>query len=125
MLTSLKQKLVELELYLLKSDVRSSPAELDLLIHNDFHEFGASGASFGKREVLECLPKEKCPEFCATSFELRMLSKDLAQLLYRATMKKQDEFNTRYSLRSSLWKHNEELGEWQMIFHQGTTCERF
>lgn len=72
MLTRLKQKLVELELYLLKSDVRSSPTELDLLIHDDFHEFGASGSSFGKREVLECLPKEKCPHFCATSFELIM-----------------------------------------------------
>lgn len=125
MLTSLKQKLVELELYLLKSDVRASPEELNLLIHDDFQEFGASGISFGKREVLERLPKEKCPQFCATSFELRMLSKDLAQLLYRATIKKQDEFNTRYSLRSSLWKLNEELGEWQMIFHQGTSCERF
>lgn len=125
MLTNLKQKLVELELYLLKSDVRSSSEELDLLIHEDFHEFGASGASFGKREVLERLPKEKCPNFCATSFELRLISKDLAQLLYRATMKKHDEFNTRYSLRSSLWKYNEELDEWQMIFHQGTPCEPF
>lgn len=125
MLTSLKQKLVELELYLLKSDVRASPEELNILIHDDFHEFGAFGASFGKKEVLERLPKEKCPNFCATSFELRMLSKDLSQLLYRATMKKQDEFNTRYSLRSSLWKFNEDLGEWQMIFHQGTPCEPF
>ncbi|MCL1063035.1 nuclear transport factor 2 family protein [Shewanella benthica] len=125
MLTSLKQKLVELELYLLKSDVRSSSAELELLIHDDFHEFGASGTSFGKQEVLEYLPKEKCPNFCATSFELRMLSEDLAQLRYRATMKKQDEFTVRYSLRSSLWKLNEDIGEWQMIFHQGTYCERF
>ncbi|WP_295028238.1 hypothetical protein [Shewanella sp.] len=40
-------------------------------------------------------------------------------------MKQQDEYAVRYSLRSSLWKLNEDVGEWQMIFHQGTYCERF
>jgi hypothetical protein len=54
---------------------------------------------------------------------LRMLAPDLAQLLYRATILKPNEFITRYSLRSSLWK--EEDGRWQLIFHQGTPCEAF
>ncbi|WP_394147976.1 DUF4440 domain-containing protein [Shewanella atlantica] len=121
--TSLKKKLVELELYLLKADVRVSVQELDQLIHDDFIEFGSSGASFGKREVLKHLPREKCPEFSATSFELRQLSCDVAQLLYRATMKKPGEFITRYSLRSSIWRKTQ--GRWQMIFHQGTPCEPF
>jgi len=121
--TSLKKKLVELELYLLKADVRVSVQDLDQLIHDDFLEFGGSGISFGKKEVLQQLPREKCPEFSATAFELRHLSCDVAQLVYKATMKKPGEFITRYSLRSSLWRKSQ--GRWQMIFHQGTPCEPF
>ncbi len=121
--TSLKKELVELELYLLKSDVRVSVQELDQLIHDDFLEFGGSGISFGKKEVLRQLPQEKCPEFSATAFELRLLSSDVAQLVYKASMKKPSEFITRYSLRSSLWKQSQ--GRWQLIFHQGTPCEPF
>ncbi|MFT5234999.1 MAG: hypothetical protein ACI90A_000361 [Shewanella sp.] len=123
MLTGLKQQLIELELYLLKSEVRTSAKELTALIHDDFLEFGGSGIRFGKEEVLIRLPQVKCPEFSATNFELRMLAPDLAQLLYRATILKPNEFITRYSLRSSLWK--EEDGRWQLIFHQGTPCEAF
>jgi hypothetical protein len=123
MLTGLKQQLIELELYLLKSEVRTSAKELSALIHDDFLEFGGSGIRFGKEEVLIRLPQVKCPEFSATNFELRMLAPDLAQLLYRATILKPNEFITRYSLRSSLWK--EEDGRWQLIFHQGTPCEAF
>ncbi len=123
MLTGLKQQLIELELYLLKSEVRTSAKELSALIHDDFLEFGGSGIRFGKEEVLIRLPQVKCPEFSATDFELRMLAPDLAQLLYRATILKPSEFITRYSLRSSLWK--EEDGRWQLIFHQGTPCEAF
>jgi hypothetical protein len=123
MLTGLKQQLIELELYLLKSEVRTSAKELSALIHDDFLEFGGSGIRFGKEEVLIRLPQVKCPEFNATDFELRMLAPDLAQLLYRATILKPNEFITRYSLRSSLWK--EEDGRWQLIFHQGTPCEAF
>ena len=123
MLTGLKQQLIELELYLLKSEVRTSAKELSALIHDDFLEFGGSGGRFGKEEVLIRLPQVKCPEFNATDFELRMLAPDLAQLLYRATILKPNEFITRYSLRSSLWK--EEDGRWQLIFHQGTPSEAF
>ncbi|MEC4725872.1 nuclear transport factor 2 family protein [Shewanella sp. D64] len=123
MLTGLKQQLIELELYLLKSEVRTSAKELASLIHDDFLEFGGSGTRFGKQEILSQLPLVRSPEYCATDFELRMLAPDLAQLLYRATMIKPNEFITRYSLRSSLWK--EEEGRWQLIFHQGTSCEAF
>ncbi len=121
--TSLKKKLVELELYLLKADVRVSVQDLNQLIHDDFLEFGGSGISFGKKEVLKQLPRKKSPEFSATAFELRHLSCDVAQLVYRATMKKPGEFITRYSLRSSLWRKSQ--GRWQIIFHQGTPCEPF
>ncbi|NRD72148.1 DUF4440 domain-containing protein [Shewanella sp. VB17] len=118
MLTGLKQQLIELELYLLKSEVRSSVSDLTSLIHDDFLEFAGSGARFGKQEVLDKLPLEACPKFYASDFELRILAPDLAQLIYRASMQKPDECKIRYSLRSSLWKEQE--GHWQMIFHQGT-----
>ncbi|QLE87472.1 MULTISPECIES: DUF4440 domain-containing protein [Shewanella] len=119
----LKRQLIELELYLLKAEVRASVAELGQLIHDEFIEFGASGQRFGKQVVLSRLPQESCPKFHTSDFEVRMLAEGVAQLLYRAKMHKPNEFAPRYSLRSSIWKLN--AGQWQMAFHQGTVCEAF
>ena len=93
----LKQRIVELELYLLKAEVRASVSELSQLIHDEFIEIGASGQRFGKQVVLSRLPQESCPQFHASDFELRMLAEGVAQLLYRAKMQKSGEFMIRYS----------------------------
>jgi len=54
---------------------------------------------------------------------LGLLFESGVQLVYRATMKKTTDDGIRYSLRSSIWKLNNEV--WQMEFHQGTPCESF
>jgi len=121
--SKLIEKIIKFELELLKPEVRSSLAALDRLIADDFLEFGASGLSFGKEEVMARLPGEVPPEFTASDFKLRELSSNVVQLVYRATMKKITDDGIRYSLRSSIWKLNNEV--WQMEFHQGTPCESF
>ena len=85
---------------------------------NGFEEIAASGVRFGKAHVLQRLPEEQAPWVEAFDFEVRLLSKDLAQVLYKAKLRKAGEMQTKLSLRSSLWQLNS-LG-WQMVFHQGT-----
>jgi hypothetical protein len=121
---NLKSILIELEESLFRADVRSSSSELDQLISDDFIEIGASGLRFGKANVLERLPTEVAPEITARDYELRMLGLDCAQLLYKAEVFKIEQLSPVYSHRCSIWRRSAS-GQWQMIYHQGTTCAPF
>lgn len=120
----LKQILIGLEELLFQPDVRSSSSELAQLISDDFIEIGGSGLRFGKANVLERLLTEIAPEITVTDYELRMFSQDCAQLLYKAKMSKIDHPSPFYSHRCSIWRRSAS-GQWQMIYHQGTTCAPF
>jgi hypothetical protein len=114
----LTKQLIALELQLQQPETRGNKARLNLLLANGFEEIAASGVRFGKAHVLQRLPEEQAPWVEAFDFEVRLLSKDLAQVLYKAKLRKAGEMQTKLSLRSSLWQLNS-LG-WQMVFHQGT-----
>ncbi|WP_127023470.1 nuclear transport factor 2 family protein [Rheinheimera mangrovi] len=114
----LTKQLIALELQLQQPETRRNKARLNLLLANGFEEIAASGVRFGKAHVLQRLPEEQAPWVEAFDFEVRLLSKDVAQVLYKAKLRKAGEMQTKLSLRSSLWQLNS-LG-WQMVFHQGT-----
>jgi hypothetical protein len=42
------QTAIDLELRLLKYEIRAEPGEVDRLLHPDFSEFGASGRRWGE-----------------------------------------------------------------------------
>lgn len=115
---ALTEQLIALELKLQQSETRRSKALLNLLLANGFEEIASSGVRFDKAQVLQRLPDEQAPTVEAFDFEVRLLSKDLAQVLYKAKLRKAGEMQTKLSMRSSLWQLNS-LG-WQMVFHQGT-----
>ncbi|MCG8455421.1 MAG: nuclear transport factor 2 family protein [Holophagales bacterium] len=116
----LAAQLFALERRLFEPDVRASRRELDRLIADDFLEFAATGASFGKSEALSRLPQEDPPQIEAWGFELRRLTADVAQVVYRARLERPGDVQPRFSRRSSLWRRRGD--EWQMVFHQGTPC---
>nr|WP_269822783.1 DUF4440 domain-containing protein [Rheinheimera faecalis] len=107
-----------MELQLQQPETRRNKALLNQLLSNGFEEIAGSGVRFDKAHVLQRLPEEQAPWVEAFDFEVRLLSKDLAQVLYKAKLRKAGEMQTKLSLRSSLWQLNS-LG-WQMVFHQGT-----
>ena len=115
---ALTEQLIALELQLQQSETRRSKALLNLLLANGFEEIASSGVRFDKAQVLQRLPDEQAPTVEAFDFEVRLLSSDLAQVLYKAKLRKAGEMQTKLSMRSSLWQLNS-LG-WQMVFHQGT-----
>ncbi len=120
---NLTEKIIALELELLKPEIRASKEALSLLIADDFIEFGASGIRYDKKHALHRLPAEEPVEFKASDFELRELSQHLMQLLYKAKIYRESEGVVLYSRRSSIWKST--AGQWQILFHQGTSCESF
>lgn len=119
----LENLLVELELHLQKPEVRSSYAELDRLISDDFIEFAATGCSFGKGEVLARLPDERSPTIETSQFAVREIANGVCQVTYRAKLKKADDNVTSFSMRSSIWRQYQDI--WQIVFHQGTQCKPF
>jgi hypothetical protein len=53
-------------------------------------------------------------QFTVTDFNIKLLASDVLLATYR-TYRQSD---SKFSLRSSIWKFNED--KWQMKFHQGT-----
>ncbi|GLP96488.1 DUF4440 domain-containing protein [Paraferrimonas sedimenticola] len=120
---ALKQSLIELELHLLKPEVRADAMALDKYLADDFFEFGSSGVAFGKTEVMQRLPSETSPRVDTHGFRVRKLGEGLAQIIYRASLQRANEAHINYSLRSSIWRKNGK--QWQIVFHQGTPTKAF
>lgn len=106
------QTIYKLELSLLESGIRHSPAQLEKLIADEFTEFGSSGRVYSKPDLLKSLPSEESREFIVTDFEIRELSQHVILAMYKTIEE------GAVSLRSSIWKQYND--EWKMIFHQGT-----
>lgn len=107
---------LEGERALLTAQVRASIAALDALLADDFFEIAASGASYGKDEVLARLPHESGTRFETDGMAERRLGEGVALVTYRAVVERDGV--RRPSLRSSLWQRD--AAGWRMLFHQGT-----
>ncbi|MFI7742972.1 RNase H family protein [Kocuria rhizosphaericola] len=107
-----------LEQDLLRPEVRADPSRLGQLLHEAFTEVGASGSWWSREDVLDRLPRE--PGLGTADvhvLEAVELGSAAVHLVYRLTA------GDRTSLRSSLWVREDsrnELGPWQLRFHQGT-----
>lgn len=80
-------------------------------------EIGASGAAFGKSNVVTRLPDKWGVVFEVETMRVHRVSEDIVRLVY-AAMRVTDG-DTRRSLRSSWWRRETD-GRWRMVFHQGT-----
>ena len=114
---ALQTHLEALERALLDPAVRADRARLDGLIAEDFLEIGASGAVFGKDDVLARLPGESGVAYEALPMRVQRISADVARVLY--TVRRDADGDVRGSLRSSWWRLDAD-GCWRMVFHQGT-----
>jgi len=120
----LLQHLSDLELTIQRPDVRRDQAQLDKLLHDEFLEFGRSGTSYDKADILEQLPAEAAPDaMWSQDFEVAELADGVALITYRSASIDENGDLFRHSLRSSLWLRTEH--GWQIRFHQGTATEPF
>jgi hypothetical protein len=122
--TDLLVHLRALEVELHQPAARSSPTRLAELIHDDFLEFGRSGAAYDKPEILRLLlSATQHAEVFSDNFAVRRLSTDVALLTYRAAHVQADGTLDRFTLRASIWQRVD--GGWQISFHQGTATAAF
>ena len=111
-----------LEVELHQPAARSDAGRLDALLHPDFLEFGRSGRSYTKADILDhLLAAPTHATVVSNNFALRQLGPDVALLTYRAAHRGADGVLERHTLRSSIWQRGS--AGWQMSFHQGTPSE--
>ncbi len=102
--------LIDLENSLLDTGVRKS-GQINELLADDYMEFGSSGATYTKQQVLAALKNEPPRDFRASEFKAREFIPGNVLVSYRAA---HDNIRT---LRTSLWQQRG--GRWQLVFHQG------
>lgn len=109
----LKETILLHEKELLDNTKRLSLENLNRLIHEDFLEFGKSGGTFRKSDLMTESGAGTI-ELEVLGFDVRPLSEDTVQAIYQS----RNQVNGEIANRCSIWKR-EQVG-WQMIFHQGT-----
>ncbi|HEV8390792.1 MAG TPA: DUF4440 domain-containing protein [Dongiaceae bacterium] len=109
----------ELEESLFKPEVRASASAIDRLLADDFVEFGSSGLTFDKKDVIDGLQSEPTMQRALTDFRASPLAPDVVLLTYRSI--RHGDSGERHFLRSSIWKNFG--GQWRMVFHQGTPTQ--
>lgn len=98
---------------LLDNAKRLSFDDLDRLIHEEFLEFGKSGGTFRKADLMT-EGGAGTIEVEVLGFDVRPLSEDTVQAIYQS----RNQVTGEVANRCSIWK--KEKAGWQMIFHQGT-----
>ncbi len=116
---ALLEELKELEIELQKNETRRNRKRMEALLHPDFMEFGRSGRTYNRAEVLdEFGPDTMLPVIQSRNFDLVLLTEDVALLTYVSAHLEKNQILHRHTLRSSVWVRTN-VG-WQMRFHQGT-----
>lgn len=110
--------LLKLEGALHLREVRSSAAQLEELLDDDFRELGVSGIEWTRPAIIEALRDEDFSERTISDFRVQRMAPDVALVTYRAHRAAIPERPAADSLRSSLWRLRR--GRWRMAFHQGT-----
>ncbi len=103
------------ELALLRGAVRGDRTSASLLLHKDFHEFGASGAVWDRESILDMMEADAAQgpvDVKAVDLVTTGLGPGVVLVTYDSVTP------TRRAHRSSVWLR--EGGRWQVRHHQGT-----
>lgn len=107
-----------LEERLLHPDIRKNHEAVSAILADDFREFGSSGRSFTKPDILNLLTDEASAILSLSDFQCTQLAADVALVTYRSH-RHEGEAIVSSALRSSVWVQNAD-GNWLLRFHQGT-----
>lgn len=114
---SIEAELRVLEENLLRPEFRRNRIGVAELLADAFREFGSSGRTWTKRQILDALETESPFKATITEFQAQELAPGVALVTYIVTLQLSDK-ESRTSLRSSVWILRSY--KWQMLFHQGT-----
>lgn len=116
--STLKKTIFSLEKELLIPENRLSRPLLNDLLDDDYIEFGSSGRSYLKGEVIEVLLNEKPNKIEIENFDIMELSDSVILATYISVKPDGEDSGKLKALRSSIWRMSNE--KWRIVFHQGT-----
>ncbi|GIM47286.1 hypothetical protein DNHGIG_28350 [Collibacillus ludicampi] len=101
--SSFKEHLCQLEKQLLEPEIRTSPAELEKLLADDFFEFGISGNIWYKKD---CIGEGRLSvrEMTLYDFDIHPLSADVVLTTYRVTAPEITNKITASGIHTPIWK---------------------
>lgn len=112
------EEIFSLEKQLHSFEVRSSKDKISKLLADDFIEYGSSGKTWSRDDVLSRLPTEDGrTRIESFNFRANQLTNTLVLVTYISKRISEDTATTEF-LRSSIWQLIN--NEWKMKFHQGT-----
>jgi glyoxylase I family protein len=103
---------------LLNPAVRRDRAQVEILLDEDFLEFGSSGRVWTRDQIFELLAIETYTPAHIEDFACTLLAPNVALITYRAVRTDGGSGIRSSSLRSSIWTN--QSGAWRLRFHQGT-----
>lgn len=119
MITDIEKKIYDLEVELLRPEVRASAERISELLSEDFFEFCSSGNvyHYKKGDIFSGADCQNSIIGEIDNFAVKELSEDCVLATYKIT-KYSEKDSGKYSIRSSIWKNIN--GTWKIVFHQGT-----
>jgi len=116
----LAKEIYNLEMQLLKPEVRTSSEKVADLLSDDFIEFCSSGYIYRHKpnDAIDQCMDTSLYKWDISDFSIKMLSEDIILATYILDKDNGSLAKSNRSLRSSIWKRFG--GHWKMIFHQGT-----
>lgn len=122
---SLEGEILKLEKDLLLSSTRKSAARINQILDDKFIEYTSSGKEYHykKGDVFQDEKDNSELNWRISDFKINQLSEECILATYKIEKSNEIDESKKYTLRSSIWKHID--GQWKMIFHQGTLCEKF
>lgn len=113
-----KHKLYELEESLWRPETRFDDDYMDNLLTEDFFEFGRSGRTYRRDEILSVPMQEIDVDLPLKEFQTHKVAPDVVLVTY-VSMVQYEELEI--GNRSSLWVRKDD--GWKLQFHQGTAVE--
>jgi hypothetical protein len=108
--------LAQLEESMWREDTRFDRRYMERTLAADFFEFGRSGRTYTREEILELARHEIPAQLPLPDLRIRLLDENTAQVTYDSAVR----YGTfvEYAHRSSIWSRT--AGGWTLRFHQGT-----
>jgi len=122
---SAKQHIFQLESDLLKSRIRKSAQAINEILADGFIEFCSNGNEyhFEYGDVFQAQDDHNELFWQIVDFDIKEISDGCILAMYKLIKHDEPNENTKYSLRSTIWKSID--GKWRMLFHQGTNTTKF
>jgi hypothetical protein len=108
--------LMRLEEAMWREETRFDKAFMERALAPDFFEFGRSGRTYTRQQILDFPREPIASQLPLEDFRVRLLDANTAQLTYNSKVRNQDVMEC--GRRSSIWSRSGDT--WVLRFHQGT-----